>query len=252
MDIQIIQSLDQSVVEEQLKKRRAVANAATDTTTTSAVQTRQQTQNFSQVLETATKAAAALAIDSLVAASNTGAVNVSTVQSFFDQHGININLSDSNSVASALTAGASAISNAVNTISENTGALICSDELNQYFEEAASAFGVDVKLLKAIAKQESNFTADAVSSSGAVGIMQLMPQTAQSLGVTDSYDACQNIMGGAKYISSLLSKCSIAYCFTISLHFSINSLFPIISPSFLQNNKAYLLISSFIIFLFLL
>lgn len=211
MDIQIIQSLDQSVVEEQLQKRRAVANAAstnaaTDTTTTSAVQTSQQTQNFSQVLETATKAAAALAIDSLVAASNTGAVNVSTVQSFFDQHGININLSDSNSVASALTAGASAISNAVNTISENTGALICPDELNQYFEEAASAFGVDVKLLKAIAKQESNFTADAVSSSGAVGIMQLMPQTAQSLGVTDSYDACQNIMGGAKYISSLLSK----------------------------------------------
>ena len=206
MDIQIIQSLDQSIVEEQLQKRRAVANAATDTTTTSAVQTGQQTQNFSQVLETATKAAAALAIDSLVAASNTGAVNVSTVQSFFDQHGININLSDSNSVASALTAGASAISNAVNTISENTGALICSDELNQYFEEAASAFGVDAKLLKAIAKQESNFTADAVSSSGAVGIMQLMPQTAQSLGVTDYNDASQNIMGGAKYISSLLYK----------------------------------------------
>ena len=71
MDIQIIQSLDQSVVEEQLKKRRAVANAAstnaaTDTTTTSAVQTSQQTQNFSQILETATKAAAALAIDAVL------------------------------------------------------------------------------------------------------------------------------------------------------------------------------------------
>ena len=81
MDIQIIQSLDQSVVEEQLKKRRAVANAAstnaaTDTTTTSAVQTSQQTQNFSQAPETATRAAAALAMDSLVAASNTGAVKV--------------------------------------------------------------------------------------------------------------------------------------------------------------------------------
>ena len=87
-----------------------------------------------------------------------------------------------------------------------SGAYSVPTELESYFEKAAQTYGVDINLLEAVAKQESNFTADAVSSSGAVGIMQLMPQTAQSLGVTDSYDACQNIMGGAKYISSLLSK----------------------------------------------
>jgi soluble lytic murein transglycosylase-like protein len=74
------------------------------------------------------------------------------------------------------------------------------------FEEAADTYGVDVNLLTAIAKQESNFTADATSSSGAMGIMQLMPATAQGLGVSDAYDPYQNIMGGAKYIGQLLSR----------------------------------------------
>lgn len=79
-------------------------------------------------------------------------------------------------------------------------------DLMSIFEEAADTYGVDVNLLTAIAKQESNFTADATSSSGAMGIMQLMPATAQGLGVSDAYDPYQNIMGGAKYISQLLSR----------------------------------------------
>ena len=58
---------------------------------------------------------------------------------------------------------------------------------------------------KAVAKQESNFQSDVVSSSGAVGIMQLMPGTASYLGVTDAYDPYQNIMGGAKLLSQLSS-----------------------------------------------
>ena len=73
--------------------------------------------------------------------------------------------------------------------------------------EQREIIAVNLKdLLKSIAKAESNFNPTAVSHAGAVGIMQLMPTTAQSLGVTNSYDARQNIMGGAKYISSLLSK----------------------------------------------
>lgn len=79
-------------------------------------------------------------------------------------------------------------------------------DLMSIFEEAADTYGVDVNLLTAIAKQESNFTADATSSSGAMGIMQLMPATAQGLGVSDAYDPYQNIMGGAKYIGQLLSR----------------------------------------------
>jgi soluble lytic murein transglycosylase-like protein len=78
--------------------------------------------------------------------------------------------------------------------------------LDDIFDEAAKKYNVPVDLLKAIGKAESDFDADAVSRCGAQGIMQLMPSTAASLGVKDSFDPEQNIMGGAKYISGLLKK----------------------------------------------
>ena len=61
-------------------------------------------------------------------------------------------------------------------------------------------------MLEAVAYTESSFRANATSYCGAQGIMQLMPATAKSLGVTDAYDPVQNIMGGAKYLSQLLKK----------------------------------------------
>lgn len=79
-------------------------------------------------------------------------------------------------------------------------------DLMSIFQEAAQTYGVNVNLLTAIARQESNFTASATSSSGAMGIMQLMPATAQGLGVNDAYNPYENIMGGTKYISQLLSR----------------------------------------------
>lgn len=78
--------------------------------------------------------------------------------------------------------------------------------LNEIFDRAASTYGIDVDLLKAVARQESNFTANATSSSGAMGIMQLMPGTAKSLGVKNAYDPEENIMGGAKLLASHLKK----------------------------------------------
>lgn len=78
--------------------------------------------------------------------------------------------------------------------------------LEDIFEKAADKYDVSIDLLKAIAKQESNFKADAVSRSGAMGVMQLMPATAKELGVTNAFDPEQNIMGGAKYISKLLDQ----------------------------------------------
>ena len=78
--------------------------------------------------------------------------------------------------------------------------------LNDLFEKAAQTYQVPVNLLKAIGYAESSFRPDATSYCGAQGIMQLMPATAESLGVSDAYDPEQNIMGGAKYISQLLSK----------------------------------------------
>lgn len=88
----------------------------------------------------------------------------------------------------------------------NTGVIKCSDELNQYFKEASETYGVDLKLLKCIAYAESNFDPESTSRSGAMGIMQLMPKTAEGLGVQDAYDPRQNILGGAKYISIQLER----------------------------------------------
>ncbi len=79
-------------------------------------------------------------------------------------------------------------------------------ELDTIFRKAAKTYGVDVNLLKSVARVESNFRKDAVSCVGAVGIMQLMPRTAKGLGVKNSYDPEQNIMGGAKLLSQLLDK----------------------------------------------
>lgn len=81
-----------------------------------------------------------------------------------------------------------------------------SEELDSIFEEASATYGVSAAILKSIAKAESGFDPSAVSSAGAVGVMQLMPATAVSLGVSNSYDAQENIMGGAKYISQLLNQ----------------------------------------------
>ena len=76
----------------------------------------------------------------------------------------------------------------------------------QQIKEASETYGVDINLLKAIARQESNFNPSATSSAGAMGVMQLMPSTAKGLGVTNAYDAQQNIMGGAKLMAQNLKK----------------------------------------------
>lgn len=74
------------------------------------------------------------------------------------------------------------------------------------FDEAAKRYKLDPILLAAVAKQESRFRTRAVSPVGARGIMQLMPRTARALGVRNSFDARQNIFGGAKYLRQLLNQ----------------------------------------------
>ena len=63
------------------------------------------------------------------------------------------------------------------------------EDLDTIFEEVSKEYGVNVNLLKAVAQAESGFDSQAVSSAGAMGIMQLMPATAESLGVEDPYNA---------------------------------------------------------------
>ena len=74
-----------------------------------------------------------------------------------------------------------------------------------YFKEAAEVYGVPVALLKAMGMAESGFNQNAVSGAGAIGVMQLMPGTATSLGV-NPHNARENIMGGAKYIAKNLEQ----------------------------------------------
>lgn len=75
-----------------------------------------------------------------------------------------------------------------------------------YFEEAANTYNVPVALLLAMGQVESGFDPNVVSGAGAIGIMQLMPGTAASLGVENPYDPRQNIMGGAKYVAQLMEQ----------------------------------------------
>lgn len=93
-----------------------------------------------------------------------------------------------------------------------------SESMDAIFDEAAARFDVPVNLLKAVAKAESGFNPNAVSKAGAVGIMQLMPATAKSLGVVDRYDARQNIMGGAKYIKQNLDRFNGNITLAIAAH----------------------------------
>lgn len=72
--------------------------------------------------------------------------------------------------------------------------------------EASSTFKVPKNVIKAIIGAESAGRADAVSSAGAKGLMQLMDGTADNLGVKNSYDPKQNIFGGTKYIKMMLDK----------------------------------------------
>ncbi len=76
--------------------------------------------------------------------------------------------------------------------------------LDEIFDKVSQEYGVDVNLLKAVAQAESGFDTNAVSYCGAMGIMQLMPATARSLGVDDPFDAEQCITGGAKMLGYLL------------------------------------------------
>ncbi|MDH3228062.1 MAG: lytic transglycosylase domain-containing protein [Thermoleophilia bacterium] len=70
---------------------------------------------------------------------------------------------------------------------------------------AAAAAGVDPQLLTAVVWTESDFVPDAVSEAGAIGLAQLMPATAEMLGV-DPNDPEQNLVGGARYLSDMIER----------------------------------------------
>jgi len=80
------------------------------------------------------------------------------------------------------------------------------DELKEYIEEIARREGFTPDLLRAVIDRESGFRPCAVSAKGAQGLMQLMPETAAELGVSDPFDPKENIAAGARFLSRLLER----------------------------------------------
>ena len=66
--------------------------------------------------------------------------------------------------------------------------------------------GIEERLLKAVVQAESDFNPDEVSHTGAMGLMQLMPDTAKELGVVDPFNPYQNLTGGSKYLKQMLTR----------------------------------------------
>lgn len=79
-------------------------------------------------------------------------------------------------------------------------------EINNLIDKYSEQAGLDVDFVKAVINQESGFNPNATSKCGAMGLMQLMPGTAQGLGVTNAYDPEQNIQGGTKYLKGLMDR----------------------------------------------
>jgi soluble lytic murein transglycosylase-like protein len=73
-------------------------------------------------------------------------------------------------------------------------------------KRAAKKYNVPSDLIQSVIRCESNFQPDALSHAGAQGLMQLMPATANDLGVTDPYDIQQNIDGGTRYLRQMLDR----------------------------------------------
>ena len=158
----------------------ASANIQTPKNTDEAVTT------FKECLASAERSVQAMAVDALLAASNSGAVSLDTVQQilgFTPQ-------TDAPVDTSPVTDTPAISSSSATNSTTSSGSVSSPENLEEYFKEASETYGVDINLLKAIA----------------MGVMQLMPSTAKGLGVTNAYDAQQNIMGGAKLMAQNLKK----------------------------------------------
>ena len=90
------------------------------------------------------------------------------------------------------------------TFVKPSGTYTYSKSYEEEILKAAKRYDIDPDLVKAIIKVESNFNSTAVSQKGAMGIMQLMPETAQDYSVSNPFNPMENIEGGTKYLKNLM------------------------------------------------
>lgn len=93
-----------------------------------------------------------------------------------------------------------------NAVKAPESACVTRSEIDRLVKVNSQQYNVDPNLIAAIIANESGFDSNATSSVGAQGLMQLMPETAAGLGVSDAYDAAQNIRAGTRYLRKLLDR----------------------------------------------
>ncbi len=98
------------------------------------------------------------------------------------------------------------VTGAVESAPSNHATPLAPTRIERLISSHARTAGVDAALIKAIVANESGFNPNATSSTNARGLMQLEPATAAGLGVVDSYDPEQNILGGTRYVKALLQR----------------------------------------------
>jgi soluble lytic murein transglycosylase-like protein len=81
-------------------------------------------------------------------------------------------------------------------------------QYDEYISQASELYDIPEAFIRAVIRVESNFNPRCRSSVGAMGLMQLMPETARSMGVTHPYDPYQNIMGGTRFLRILANRYS--------------------------------------------